>query len=347
MKAMFPTILSSALLMTCMPACATDDSASTCLEDLGEDAPPWLEEAECESFASDLDKEKADSYWGIFYESSYMNLIVSGESELGDVALIAGSHSKDFPFYGDIPWDNGLLLVGDEGYMFTHRQQGQALDIEVDLDSRSAKGRISYDGTMIRESDGADVKMKIDLPVTFDRYQPRQLGKQYNLFDLDGVVGLRWQPFEIGEAGPEPASITIGLETTAVENMNGELEYGKLNNLQTPKFGFHYDYVALAQPGREGYAFVDFASHAINPTGIGKVLEWYLSITASETVTLQSGDISGNPNGVERPAQSEARVVLFENSVDLELATLRRQMIKTTDAKGKPLYGLREIFEVK
>ncbi|MBI3893549.1 MAG: hypothetical protein HY303_18680 [Candidatus Wallbacteria bacterium] len=62
-------------------------------------------------------------------------------------------------------------------------------------------------------------------------------------------------------------------------------------------------------------------------------------------MTLEAGrELRGNPHGVRRPAQTEDDVVLFENSVDLGLATLRRQMIRSKDGEGRSLYGLREIF---
>jgi hypothetical protein len=308
------------------------------------------------------DAAKADGLGCLLpFQSVYINLGLAGKSEQGDVALVAGTHSENFPYFETAPWDNGLLLVGNEGYHFTQRTQGKYLTIAVDPQQATQTGRISYRGPMIRASDNEEVEVEVNLPVQAVRFQAHQLGKPYKLFnelvqeigscdglDLDWVLGMRWQPFQLGSA-TEAGSITIGQNRFRVDGIQGELEEGRTTNMRGDAFAFAYDYVALSRPGSDGYGFVDFESHALDAHGLlGKSLDWYARTTASASLTLnQNEDVPGNLFGVRRPSQSDASVVLFENSVDLGLAVLQRQMIKTTDDEGAALYGLREIFTKK
>jgi hypothetical protein len=290
---------------------------------------------------------KADGFGLIFFKSVYLNLGIAGQSDKGDVALIAGSHSKDFPYYGTEPWDNGLLLVDGEGYFFTHRRQGEYLTIDLDTHSEVSDGQILYSGPMIRSSDNAEVRVTISFPIHATQMRARQLGKQYNFLDIEEIPGMRWQPYLMEGA---TGSVQIGEdEVVQVKNLRGEIEEGITSNLRAEEFAFSYDYISVARPGEDGYAFVDFVSHALDPEStIGALLEPIISLAASASVTLENGeDIKGNVHDVRRPSQSDSSVVLFETSVDLGLADLRRQMIQTQDGDGKMLYGLREIFEKK
>src|SRR6185436_9544597 len=95
--------------------------------------------------------------------------------------------------------------------------------------------------------------------------------------------------------------------------------------------------------------FTDFTSHALHPEGaIGSAVDLYLRKTASAKLTIEAGVLTdGNQHQVYSPPQGDPKVVLFEDTVDLGPAVLQRQMIKTTDAAGATLYGLREIFTAK
>jgi hypothetical protein len=289
---------------------------------------------------------KGDGYGLIFFDSIYLNLAVAAESDQGDIALVAGSHSQDFPYYGTEPWDNGLLLVGKEGYYFTHRRQGEHLTIDVNTQERGSQGRIAYHGLMVRASDKAEVQVDLELPIDYVAQSVRQLGKPYNFLDIKRIPGMRWQPYFL--RGFEGSVRVDGGEAIAIRQLRGEVEEGITANLQAPEFAFSYDYICVAQAGQNGYAFVDFVSHSLYPEEpIGELIEPIVVLTASASLTLQGGEeLDGNARSVRRPPQSDASVVLFETSVDLGLSTLRRQMIKTSDAEGKALYGLREIFEV-
>lgn len=326
--------------LLCLTACAgsVDDSP-----DLSPDEREALDQA------LDDAAGKADGFGLAFFETSYVNLALAGESELGDFALVAGSHEADFPYWETEPWDNGLLYLGGEGYQFTQRINGEALAVEVDVrDQEPATGTIRYEGTMVRVSDGSAVQVVLDIPVSVRAYDARHLGKPYVFLDLrsaERVPGMRWRPFEITSAG---GNVEIDGAPEEVSGVHGELEHGVVANLRAPELAFSYDYVSLARPGPDGYAFVDFVSHPLYRRGIlGRVLDWYLTRYASASLTLQQGQHEGNIHGVTRPPQDDPTVVLFENVVDLGLADLHRQMIRTRDELGEPLYGLREIFEPK
>lgn len=284
------------------------------------------------------------------YRSTYKNMVVSGETAAGDeFALIAGTHAPDFPFYGDRPWDNGLLYLGGEGYHFTHRVQGRALALEIDTESARSTGRIRYDGEMKPAEGGDPVRVELSIPVRVDRHGKHQLGRPYAFLGgamAEKFAGMRWRPYEL-EAGGGSISVANG-PSADVANLHGEIEHGHLVNFKVDRFAFSYDYVSLAAPGDDGYTFIDFRAEPLDPSGvIGYLLDEYMKRFASATVTLDGESYDENIYDVDRPPQRDASVVLFENEVDLELAVLRRQMIRTRDARGNVLYGLREIFERK
>ncbi len=310
---------------------------------------PNLTAQEEQQLDQEVDATETDSYGLVFYESTYQNMNIVGEVDGDPFALIAGTHSPNFPFFGDRPWDNGLLLLGEDRYEFTHRTQGRALEIDLPMGKSEGSGAIRYDGEMTRVSDGASVEVEFDIPVSFRRYDPLQLAKPYVFLDkelAEKLVGMRWQPFEL-ESDNATVSAAGG-PTRQVTGLNGELEYGILANLQAPRFAFAYDYVNVAAPGSDGYAFVDYTANPLDDSGVlGRVLEHVMHEFASATVTLDDGFERANARQVDRPPQDDPSVVLFENEVDLELAVLKRQMIETTDADGNTLYGLREIFVPK
>ncbi len=341
-----PAMLLAAVLV--LPACGADDGEP---EDYSpqQEQPPALSDAEQAALDEALAgaSGKADGFGLLFYEASYVNMGLAAQSPFGDIALIAGSHDKDFPYWRTQPWDNGLLYLEwqGRGYTFTHRTQGIALQLPVSTSGEITSTRVIYQGTMVRDDDGQEISVSIDIPVTIARFPAYQEGKRYNFLDCEKIPGMRWQPFSLtGDSG------TIAVadeEPVSVHGIRGELEYGVLANLRAEEFGIAYDYVNVVRPGHDGYAFVDFVSHPLFNEGIlGSVLDWYMVKYASETVTVLDQYLyEYNRYDVVRPQQWDASVVLFENSVDLGPANLRRQMIKTKDASGAWLYGLREIFE--
>jgi hypothetical protein len=311
-----------------------------------------LSAEEKKQLQKEVDRAESGSYGLVFYQSSYQNMNVVGRVGGEPFALVAGTHEPNFPFFGDRPWDNGLLMVGDDQYHFTHRTLGKALEIDLPMGKESGSATVRYDGTMTRVSDGASVEIDLELPLKFRRYPPLQLGKPYVFLDkpfAEKFVGMRWQPFELQSAPGTRATVAAaGGSARSITGLNGELEYGVLANLQAPRLAFSYDYVNLAEAGSDGYAFVDYTANPLDDSGmLGEVLKRLMHTFASATVTLDDRFERSNLHDVDRPPQDDPSVVLFENEVDLELAVLKRQMIETTDADGDKLYGLREIFVPK
>lgn len=277
------------------------------------------------------------------YRASYVDLVLGAESERGTVALVAGAHTRNFPYFDTEPWDNCLLRIGDDGYTFTGRAPGASLRFEFDVDAAAPRGKIWFDGEMRRARDGALVPIELDIAVALAPLPTRLLGESYNFLELDGMVGLAWTPFALsGEHG----SVRVDGHEVALAGIRGGCERGRLTNLRAHAFAIKYEYVAVACPGDDGYGLIHFTSHALHGDGVlGKALDWYLRRSASALLTIERGkQTDGNPRGVYSPPQDDPAVVRFENEVDLGPAVLRRQMIETRDQSGRRLYGLREIF---
>jgi hypothetical protein len=280
------------------------------------------------------------------YRASYIDLVLAAESARGTVALVAGSHTRGFPYFDTAPWDNCLLLVGDTGYAFNGPVSGAALRFEFDLEQPAPRGTIRFDGEMRRASDGQPVRIELAISVAFTALPTRLLGESYNFLELDGMIGMEYTPFALsGEIG----SVRIAGAEVVLGKIRGSCERGRLTNLRAHDFAIRYEYVGVACPGDRGYGVVNFTSHTLRSGGLlAGALDWYLQRSASARMTIEDGKvIDGNPHGVYSPPQDDAAVVLFENQVDLGPAVLQRQMIETRDRSGRVLHGLREIFTAK
>ncbi|MSP60813.1 MAG: SAM-dependent methyltransferase [Myxococcales bacterium] len=278
------------------------------------------------------------------YESSYVDLVLCGESAGGPVALVAGSHLRDFPYPGTEPWDSCLLLVGEEGFVYTSRTPGDALRLDLDVEADASAGTIRFAGAMRRATSGERVEIALSLPVSLVKFPTRLLGERYNFLELAGIPGMRWSPYDLsGEGG---ALQVGGGAPVAVSGIRGSCERGQLTNLRAREFAIKYDYVAVARPGASGYGVIAFASHALHPEGaIGRAIDWYLRQSASARLIVSDGELcDGNPRDVYLPPQDDEAVLLFEERIDLGAALLQRQMIRTRDGDGATLHGLREIF---
>lgn len=285
------------------------------------------------------------------YRASYVDLVLAAEAAGAGgaddgactVALVAGAHSRGFPYAATAPWDNCLLWVGDAGFAFTGRTPGAALDFALDLDAAASPGAIRFAGAMRRVSDGAMVDVELDIAVELAQLATRRLGESYNVLGLDGVPGMLYTPYALsGELGRLRVA---GVERT-LGGIRGTCERGALTNLDAHDFALRYDYVGVACAGDAGYGLIQFTSHTLFGGGaLRRVLDCYLRHAASAVMTIERGALrDGNPHGVYSPPPEDTAVVLFEEPVDLGLAVLRRQMIATRDRAGRVLHGLREIF---
>jgi hypothetical protein len=126
----------------------------------------------------------------------------------------------------------------------------------------------------------------------------------------------------------------------------GQIEHGQQSNLRAKNFAYYYDYQALVRPSPTAYAYVCFKAHALSSGLFGRTLDRYLVRYASEELTLANGlAVQGNHFAVRSCGREDKCMVLFENQVELKLATLRRQLVATRDGDNASLTGLREIFE--
>src|SRR5678815_349664 len=82
------------------------------------------------------------------YHASYVDLVLSAESERGTVTLVAGSHTRSFPYFDTEPWDNCLLRIGDTGYTYTGRVTREALRFDFDPEQAAPRGAIRFSGEM-------------------------------------------------------------------------------------------------------------------------------------------------------------------------------------------------------
>lgn len=280
------------------------------------------------------------------YQGSYVDLVLAAESERGMVALVAGSHTRGFPYVDTEPWDNCLLLIGDAGYTFNGRMEDASLHFDFDVTQPAPRGKIRFDGEMRRAGDDLPVRVELEIAIALSPFPTRMLGESYNFLELDGMLGMRYTPYELsGEVG----SVRVAGTEVALHSIRGSCERGVLTNLKAHDFAIKYDYVGVACPGDDGYGLIQFTSHTLfDGTLLSKALDHYLKKSASAVMTIESGKVTdGNPRGVYSPPQDDPAVVLFENNVDLGPAMLQRQMIKTRDRTGRLLHGLREIFTAK
>jgi hypothetical protein len=280
------------------------------------------------------------------YHASYVDLVLAATSERGTVSLIAGSHTRSFPYFDTAPWDNCLLLIGDAGYTFNGRTPGASLRLDLDMEQSAPRGTIRFSGEMRSASDGQLVPIELEIAVVLSPFPTRLLGECYNFLKLDGMLGLKWTPYELAGA---LGRVRVAGAEIALEKIRGSCERGVLTNLKAHDFAIKYEYVAVACPGDDGYGLINFTSHSLFGGGVlSRTLDWYLRKSASALLTIEGGKLTdGNPRGVYSPPQDDPAVTRFENEVDLGPAVLSRQMIETRDRSGRVLYGLREIFTAK
>ena len=279
------------------------------------------------------------------YETEYVNSVFSGMNREGvRLDLIAGTHRKDFPYYGDAPWDNVLLSVDSRRIQQTVRLPGL---IRFDPYPGTLDGTCSCHLTINGLTTFVDSQQQIEIDLQMDMVlvslRARQEAKHYNFLDIRKIPGLRWHPFVIERA---QAAVRIGEEQWLFENVTGQIEHGQQSNLRAKNFAYYYDYQALVCPGPTAYTYVCFKTHALSSGRFGRTLDRYLVRYASEELTLANGlAVQGNQHQVRSGGREDNCTVLFENQVELKLATLRRQLVATRDGENASLTGLREIFE--
>jgi hypothetical protein len=278
----------------------------------------------------------------LLYQSEYCNSVVAAVGTDGmRLSLVAGSHGRNFPYFGEYPWDNVLLCVGEQKFQKTLRN-GSLVRFHLDTSMDHGKENCSMvlDGSLISITLGKELPVHVEINMVAMSFPARQEGKEYNLLDITWMPGLRWHPFRI-ESGV--AKVQVGGEQWVFDHAAGHIEHGLQSNFRSDNFAFYYDYQALVRPGSDAYTYVSFQTHALGRQLFSRLLDRYLVRFASEELTFLEGEIAqGNPH---RVALSGDVAVLLENVVDLKLCRLRRQLVGCHDNSGAFLTGLREIFE--
>ena len=278
----------------------------------------------------------------LLYQSEYFNSVIAAVRADGmRLSLVAGSHGTNFPYFGEDPWDNVLICVGDQQFQQTLRNRSLVrFDIDTSMGQEKENCSLVLDGSLISVKMGKELPVHVQINMVAISFPARQEGKECNLLDISWVPGLRWHPFSIKSG---VATVQIGDEQWVFDHACGQIEHGMQSNFRSDSFAFYYDYQALVRPGTEAYTYLSFQTHALGHQVFSRLLDQYLIRFASEELTfLDRGVVQGNPHQV---GISGDITVLFENFVDLKLCRLRRQLVGCHDKSGGFLTGLREIFE--
>ena len=248
----------------------------------------------------------------LLYCSRYANLVLAGVTGAGErFALVAGKHGPQFPY--DTPeseWDQLLLLCGDERLIASARTLPE---LTIDLSGEGpvrGSGALRFEGTM-RRVDGGDARVSLHVALDMTRFEALLLGGLIPGLDVRLNPGLRWQPSQlIGVEGCQ--SVTIDGEPRRIEASSGEIEHGEMTGIVGSRLAVVYDYVCLAPADtREPYAYVDFVSHALRPTGLlGRALEHHLVTNATAKMTLLGGE---KCEGNVKDARTDGLVVVLSD----------------------------------
>lgn len=279
----------------------------------------------------------------LLYSSQYFDGVFSSKAPgCPSLTLVAGTHSRNFPYYNEPPWDNVLLSLNGEQYQQTVRQPGLVrFEIDPTVEKGTTAALVIIDGPLISVRSGEEVAAHVEIRIVVRSQSVRQEGKRYNVFDFAWVPGLRWHPFSV-ESGE--ATVALNGKQSLFPTVAGAIEHGVQSNLRADQFAFFYDYLAVVQPAREGYTYVSYRTRPCGTGLFANILDRYLARFASSNVTFREGkQMEGDDRQVGDPAKTE---VLFENTVFLKKAKLRRQLVVCRDRFGASATGLREIFEV-
>ena len=279
------------------------------------------------------------------YTSEYLNAVVAAEAGgKPALALVAGRHGKYFPYFEKKEsWDSLLLSAGTSTLQV---EEEAAAGFHLWFDAEAGKARIYYHGTMAG-SDGTAVTALVDLHLDA-RFEPEQ---------LFGVTGGEGEDF----LGMSHRHAFLALSSTAASTLRvgdgpvielsslaGEMELGKMHYMQDPGAAFRWDYLCAAS-ATGGFAYLRFAGHALNPDAPGgDMIENLIGKGMQVEVTLDAtGTQEGNPKGLAGDLLLSGGGLLAEQTVDLGLAEITRQLLVAADANGNDVYGLREIIKAK
>jgi hypothetical protein len=278
----------------------------------------------------------------LLYSSQYFDGVFSSQATgCPSLTIVAGAHSRNFPYYGDAPWDNVLLSIDGQHYQQTVRQPGLVrFNVDLTVEKGTTVSIVIIDGPLVSVHSGEEVPARVELRFIARSQTVRQEGKRYNLFDFAWVPGLRWHPFSIDSG---EATVALNGKQSFFPTVTGAIEHGLQSNFRADRFAFFYDYLAVVSAG-EAYTYVSYRTRPCGTGLFANILDWYMARFASTNVTFREGrEIQGNDRQFGDPTKAE---VVFENNVFLKKARLRRQLVVCRDGLGASATGLREIFEL-
>lgn len=271
------------------------------------------------------------------YESGYSNLILVGQTAEGlDVVAIIGTHSADYPYVGSDPWDNVLLMVGDQQLTRTDARI-PGLMIEG-FGEDDARGQVTLVDDLY-DAEGTPVAVDLSWELSLASGGARFLG----LWPL----GLSWAPSLLTPTQAE-VELTVDEQDHRLAGLHGLSEVGALKNLKDDDFAVQYDALfVLPRPTEaHSFAYAEISTRTLPSSDMASVLDPMLDAKAGVQDTYEGhGASEGNQYGVVVPSPQDESVVLFEDVVDSGLAAVRRQVVQVRDGAGRPLLGLRDVFE--
>ena len=284
------------------------------------------------------------TFW---YVTEYANSAMSARTTAGQaVALVAGRHGQNFPyFHPKAMWDSVLLVVDDKAWNAT---ASKLSGFHISLPKSGSRIRLYLSATMSGPG-GKKVPVLFDLHLDGSYHKKEYLGVDLSFLPGSPKAGMSWQPVFLSLAASPASTIHIdGAKPIKLSSLAGELELATLNHLKDSGLAFRYDYVALASADK-GYAYVNFVAHALYPkTVVGGLLEAAVSPVMKREITIKGASAySGNSYGIPAGVLTAGGKILANHKVDLGLADLDRQLVKVNDKDGAPAWGLREVFSAK
>jgi hypothetical protein len=254
---------------------------------------------------------------GPLYRSGYLNTFLVGRLEDGrDLALVAGTHSRHYPYaHPYSKWDDVLLAVGADTYLVSGRQISS---LGLALGPRDVAS-VFYHGRAFSRS-GAAVQLDFNFNLFARLYPMRPQG--LGLRPL--LLGLNWQPALVVGTG----SVTLHDRRVRVPHVVGEMERGSLTNLRSRFFEFGYEYLSAARPDVPA-CYVEFQTFALRTGLSGLPLRTLLRLApARESLTLEGSRPEPGDRLTLKPLASEAVTRVLAHDVNLGPAIIHRELVR-------------------
>ena len=254
---------------------------------------------------------------GPVYRSGYLNAFLVGRLEDGrDFALVAGSHSRHYPYaHPQSKWDDLLLAVANDTYLITGRQIA-ALALSL---GPGDVARVSFHGRAFTSTASA-VQLDFHFNLFARQYPARPVGLGVRRM----VLGLLWQPALVIGTG----NLTVHDRRASIPHVVGEMERGSLLNIRSRFFEFGYEYRAAVRPGAPA-AYVEYQSYPLHPGLVSLPVRTVLRRERGRASLTLAGD---TPEVGDRfhlkPTTGESTTSLLAHEVNLGPAIIRRELLR-------------------